>query len=64
MPAFTFYASEDNLTNRGNKAGATIGVEKINREAAMLAREVRWLHYTALHCTALHSTVLHCPGYC
>jgi hypothetical protein len=32
MQAFT-YASEDKLTNRSNKAGATIGVEKINREA-------------------------------
>ena len=30
------------MTNRGgNKAGATIGVEKINREAAKLVREVR-----------------------
>jgi len=40
MQAFTFYASEDKLTNRGNKAGATIGVEAINREAAAIAREV------------------------
>jgi hypothetical protein len=40
MPAFTFYASKDKLTNHGNKAGTTIGVEKINREAATLAREV------------------------
>jgi hypothetical protein len=36
-------------------AGATIGVDKINREAAKLAREVRrgfrhGLHYTSLHC--------------
>jgi hypothetical protein len=29
--AFTFYASEDKLVNRGNKAGQTIGVEAINR---------------------------------
>ncbi len=39
MQAFTF--SEDKLTNRGNTAGATIGVEKVNRDAAKLAREVR-----------------------
>jgi S-methylmethionine-dependent homocysteine/selenocysteine methylase len=38
MQAFTFYASKDKLTNRGNKAGATIRVDKINREAAKLAR--------------------------
>ena len=38
--AFTFYASEDKLTNRGNKAGKTIGVEAINRAAAKLAKEV------------------------
>jgi hypothetical protein len=41
MQAFTFFVSEDKLTNRGNKAGATIGVEKINGEVAKLAREVR-----------------------
>merc|ERR1712037_152830 len=40
MQAFTFYASEDKLTNRGNKAGKTIGVEAINRAAAKLAKEV------------------------
>ena len=38
--AFTFYASEDKLTNRGNKAGKTIGVEAINRAASKLAKEV------------------------
>ncbi len=44
MQAFTFYASEYKLTNRGNKAGVIIGVEMINRETATLAREVRrWL---------------------
>jgi hypothetical protein len=63
MPAFTFYASKDKLTNHGNKAGPTIGVEKINREAATLAREVRWLRH-GLHCTALLGVALHCPGYC
>ena len=31
MQAFTFYATEDKLVNRGNKAGETIGVDKINR---------------------------------
>ena len=41
MQAFTFYASEDKLTNRGNTAGKTIGVEAINRAAAKLATEVR-----------------------
>lgn len=40
MQAFTFYASEDKLTNRGNEAGKNIGVDAINREAAKLAREV------------------------
>merc|ERR1712183_1045640 len=40
MQAFTFYASEDKLMNRGIKAGQMIGVEAINREAAKLAREV------------------------
>lgn len=40
MQAFTFYASEDKLVNRGNKAGVTLGVEAINRAAAELAREV------------------------
>lgn len=40
MQAFTFYASEDKLTNRGNTAGKTIGVEAINRAAAKLAKEV------------------------
>merc|ERR1712215_576312 len=40
MQAFTFYASEDKLTNRGNKAGKTIGVEAINRAASKLAKEV------------------------
>ena len=33
VQAFTFYASEDKLVNRGNKAGETIGVEAINRSA-------------------------------
>jgi hypothetical protein len=66
MPAFTFYASKDKLTNHGNKAGTTIEVEKINREVATLAREVRWLRH-GLHCsdcTALQGVALHCPGYC
>jgi len=40
MQAFTFYASEDKLLNRGNKAGEKIGVEAINRAAAGLAKEV------------------------
>ena len=31
MQAFTFYASEDKLINRGNKAGESIGVKAINR---------------------------------
>ena len=44
MQAFTFYASEDKLTNRGNKAGKTIGVEAINRAAAKLAKEVEHCH--------------------
>merc|ERR1712183_651433 len=40
MQAFTFYASEDKLTNRGNKAGKTLGVGAINGAAAKLAKEV------------------------
>jgi len=40
MQAFTFYASEDKLLNRGNKAGESIGVEAINRAASKLAKEV------------------------
>jgi len=40
MQAFTFYASEDKLLNRGNQAGKKIGVDAINREAAKLARDV------------------------
>merc|ERR1739838_202855 len=40
MQAFTFYASEDKLMNRGNKAGQMIGVEAINRAAAELAKSV------------------------
>ena len=40
MQAFTFYASEDKLVNRGNQAGVKIGVEAINREACRIAKEV------------------------
>jgi len=40
MQAFTYYASEDKLTNRGNEAGKKIGVEAINREACRIAKEV------------------------
>ena len=40
MQAFTFYASEDKLINRGNEAGKKIGVEAINREACRIAKEV------------------------
>jgi len=40
MQAFTFYASEDKLVNRGNQAGVKIGVESINREACRIAKEV------------------------
>ena len=40
MQAFTFYASEDKLMNRGNMAGKKIGVEAINRAAAELAKSV------------------------
>ena len=31
MQAFTFYASEDKLINRGNYAGQKLGVDAINR---------------------------------
>ena len=40
MQAFTYYASEDKLVNRGNQAGVKIGVEAINREACRIAKEV------------------------
>ena len=40
MQAFTFYASEDMLTNRGNTVGEALGVEAINRAASRLAKKV------------------------
>jgi len=40
MQAFTFYASEDKLNNRGNEAAEKIGVDQINRAAARIARDV------------------------
>merc|ERR1712109_1139 len=40
MQAFTYYASEDKLTNRGNEAGRKIGCDTINRAAASIAKEV------------------------
>jgi betaine-homocysteine S-methyltransferase len=40
LQAFTFYASEDKLDNRGNEAGKKFGVHEINRAACALAREV------------------------
>jgi len=39
MQTFTFYASEDKLTNRGHTAG-NIGYEAINQAACDLAKEV------------------------
>lgn len=40
MQTFTFYASEDKLDNRGNTAGKTHGVGRINEAACELARQV------------------------
>ncbi|XP_031558118.1 betaine--homocysteine S-methyltransferase 1-like [Actinia tenebrosa] len=40
MQTFTFYASEDKLENRGNKAAKTHGVSAINEAACDIAREV------------------------
>merc|ERR1712200_84909 len=40
IQAFTYYASEDKLTNRGNEAGRKIGCDAINRAAASIAKEV------------------------
>jgi len=40
MQAFTFYASDDKLDNRGNTAGAKYSGSAINREAARLATQV------------------------
>lgn len=40
--AFTFYASEDKLKNRGNKAGAEHGVRAINDEACKIAKEISY----------------------
>jgi len=37
---FSFYASEDKLSNRGNEAAAKHGVTKINSEGCRLAREI------------------------
>ena len=58
MQAFTFYASEDKLEDRGNQAGARLGVERINREACRIAKEV------AAEGSALVSgSVSQCPSY-
>jgi len=44
MQAFTYYASEDKLTNRGqrllDKDGKPIGVKEVNRAATSIAKEV------------------------
>lgn len=40
MQAFTFYASDDKLVNRGNKAGKNFTGAEINRRAAELAKQV------------------------
>ncbi|WP_411026679.1 homocysteine S-methyltransferase family protein, partial [Salmonella sp. s54395] len=40
MQAFTFYASDDKLQNRGNKAQETHSGRKINDAACKSAREV------------------------
>lgn len=40
MQAFTYYASEDKLSNRGNEAAKLHGVVKINNEACKIAHEV------------------------
>lgn len=40
MQAFTFYASDDKLDNRGNMAGKTYSGAAINQRAAELAKKV------------------------
>jgi len=40
MQAFTYYATEDKLNNRGNKVGETIGVRAINEAATRIAKKV------------------------
>uniref|UniRef100_UPI00397FBA27 homocysteine S-methyltransferase family protein n=1 Tax=Salmonella sp. s54395 TaxID=3159664 RepID=UPI00397FBA27 len=40
MQAFTFYASDDKLQNRGNKAQETYSGKRINNAACKIAREV------------------------
>merc|ERR1711970_909346 len=40
MQAFTFYASDDKLVNRGNKAGLNFTGADINRRASELAKQV------------------------
>jgi len=40
MQAFTFYASDDKLINRGNKAGKNFTGADINRRASELAKQV------------------------
>ena len=40
MQAFTFYASDDKLENRGNYAGSKYGGKEINMKAAELAKKV------------------------
>jgi len=40
LQAFTFYASEDKLSNRGNKAADQLGVKGINDASCKLAQQV------------------------
>ena len=40
MQAFTFYASDDKLINRGNKAGLNFTGADINRRASEIAKQV------------------------
>jgi betaine-homocysteine S-methyltransferase len=40
MQAFTFYASDDKLVNRGNQAGKKFTGRDINMEASKLAKQV------------------------
>merc|ERR1711874_474800 len=40
MQAFTYYATEDKLNNRGNTVGAKFGVKAINKAASEIAKSV------------------------
>jgi betaine-homocysteine S-methyltransferase len=61
MQTFTFYASEDKLSNRGNDAASKHGVGGINGAACALAREVA-SEGDALVCAGICQTPTYLSG--